>query len=164
MVANQSSRVSHLPAREVHQRLVRALTELERAQRNAVLWFAEVVRRKVFLELGYSSIYQYAELELGFKKGKTAQFLRLCESFKELPELRRSVARGELSWTKAREVAKVATPGTEVRWIEAARSTPRRALERRVAEVRRETRVGAPERLQVTLEMGGRREERFCRF
>ena len=84
MVANSSK--SSLPPREVHRRLVGALNELERAQRNAVLWFSEVVRRKIYRELGYSSIYQYAELELGFMKAKTAQFLRLCESFKELPE------------------------------------------------------------------------------
>lgn len=91
MVANSS----RLSAREVHHRLRQALDDLERAQRNAVLWFAEVVRRKVYRDLGYSSIYQYAELELGFSKSKTAQFLRLSESFKELPGLRRSVAKGK---------------------------------------------------------------------
>ena len=152
MVSNSSN--ASLPPREVHLRLVEALKALERAQRNAVLWFAEVVRRKIYRGMGYSSIYQYAEQELGFKKAKTAQFLRLSESLKELPELRRSVARGELSWTKAREVAKVATAETEGSWIREAKRVPNRELERRVTEKKRQARAGACGLKQATLEMG----------
>ena len=113
-----------LSAREVHHRLKESLAELQHAERNVALWFAEVVRRKTYKELGYSSTYQYADLELGFKKAKTAQFLRLVESFKELPALRRSVTSGELSWTKAREVAKVAIRETEDSWIREAKRCP----------------------------------------
>ena len=62
--------ISSCPPAKSTERLRQALSDLEKAQRNAVLWFAEVVRRKVYRELGYSSIYQYAELELGFKKSQ----------------------------------------------------------------------------------------------
>jgi 5-methylcytosine-specific restriction endonuclease McrA len=126
-----------LSAREVHDRLRAALSELQRAERNAVLWFSEIVRRKLYRDLGYGSIHQYAELALGFKKSKTSQFLRLSECLKELPELRRSMAAGELSWTKAREVVKVATPGTETAWIQEAKEASSRSLEAKVKETRR---------------------------
>jgi len=65
-----------LSAREVHDRLRAALADLQRAERNAVLWFSEIARRKLYRDLGYASIHQYAELALGFKKSKTSQFLR----------------------------------------------------------------------------------------
>lgn len=152
MVANRS--LSSLPAREVHERLRKALAELQRAERNAVLWFAEIVRRKLYRELGYSSIHQYAELELGFGMTKTSQFLRLSESLKRLPRLRRSLARGEIAWTAAREVAMVATPNTEKAWITQAKQIPRRELEQRVAETRRQARAGTSGKAQSTLEMG----------
>jgi hypothetical protein len=144
MVANRTA----FSAREVHDRLRAALSELQRAERNAVLWFSEIVRRKLYRELGYSSIHQYAELALGFKKSKTSQFLRLTEALVDLPELRRSVAKGELPWTKAREVAKVATSVTEAAWIREAKETSSRKLEARVKETRRRARAAVSGRGQ----------------
>ena len=145
MVANKSSSPSHanareshknarkkralLPAHEVHRRLKEALAELQRAERNAVLWFAEVVGRKLYMDFGYSSIHQYSEIELGFGMSKTSQFLRLSESLEQLPKLRQALARGEIPWSTAREVATVATPKTEARWIAEAKEVPRRVLE-----------------------------------
>ena len=122
-----------LSARAVDERLKASLEALRVAEKNAVLWFAEVLQRKLYLELGYSSIQQYAELELGFKKARTSQFLRLSEALRELPELRESVARGDVSWTKAREVSGVATRKTESAWIAEARASTSRELERKVA-------------------------------
>jgi hypothetical protein len=104
----------------------------------------------------YASIHQYAELALGFKKSKTSQFLRLSECLKELPELRRSMAAGDLSRTKAREVAKVATPETETAWIREAKETSCRALETRVKETRRRAReAGSGARGQGELDASG---------
>lgn len=99
------------------------------------------MRRKLYRDLGYTSIHQYAELALGWGKSKTSQFLRLSECLQELPGLRRSVARGELSWTKAREVAKVATPRTETAWIQEAKQASSRALEARVKATRKRARA-----------------------
>jgi hypothetical protein len=120
----------------VHARLQRALGELQRAERNTVLWFSEVMRRELYRDLGYGSIYHYATEALGFSRSKTAQFIRLSQSLAGLPELRRAVATGEVSWTKAREVVTVATPKTEARWVKAARSSTRRELERQIASVK----------------------------
>ena len=53
---------------------------MQRAEKNAVLWFAEINGRGLFRELGYSSIHQYAAEALGFSQSRTYQFLRLAES------------------------------------------------------------------------------------
>lgn len=130
----------HLDASRVDRLLKQSLAELKRAEKNAVLWFGEVLKRKLYRELGCSSIHQYAALELGFSKTRTAQFIRLAESLHTLPKLRRSLARGDVSWTKAREVARVATPKTETAWIDHARRSTSRELERKVAETKRTAR------------------------
>lgn len=141
--------------RLVDASLKQSLRELRQAEKNAVLWFADVLHRKLFRELGFSSIHQYAELELGFSLSKTSQFIRLSRSLKTLPALKRSVARGEISWTKAREVAKVATPKTEKSWVREARQSSSRALERKVAvaRVRAKAAMGSG-RSQETLPLG----------
>jgi hypothetical protein len=121
-----------LDAAEVDRRLRRALHELQQAERNAVLWFAEVMKRKLFRDLGFSSIYHYATEALGFSRPRTAQFIRLCASLEDLPVLKESIAAGDVPWTKAREIAKVATAETEQAWVDLARQESRRKLERRV--------------------------------
>ena len=131
----------NLAAVSVDRLLKESLAELQRAQKNAALWFAEVLHRKLYRELGYSSMHQYAAVELKFSRTRTAQFIRLAESLVQLPGLRRSLARGDVSWTKAREVARVATPGTEQAWIDHARNSTSRELERTVSETQRAARA-----------------------
>jgi len=139
-----TSRETHVSGRfsisaaEIHTRLETVLTELQRAEKNAVLLFGEILRRKLYRDLGYSSIQAYAAESLGFTPSKTSQFVRLTGAREELPRLRQSVAAGELGWTKAREVAKVATPESEERWIAEAERSSSRKLEQTVQAARKQ--------------------------
>ena len=130
-----------LSAGEVHARLRAALDELQAAQRSAVLWFAEVLNRRLYRELGYSSIHAYAAEALGFSRARTFYFLKLCRSLETLPALKASVESGALPWTKAVEVARVATPKTEDAWIAEAHRAGRRELTRKVARVKAQVRT-----------------------
>jgi 5-methylcytosine-specific restriction endonuclease McrA len=98
------------------------------------------MRRRLYAELGYSSINQYARQELGFSKSRTWDFVKLVRRLEELPAVRKAVVSGELGYTKAREVVAVATPATEERWLEAAKM-PRRELVREVKRARRAAKV-----------------------
>ncbi len=129
-----------MSATVIHARLEAALRELQLAEKNAVLLFGEMLRRKLYQDLGYSSIHTYAAEALGFTPSKTSQFVRLAGALEELPRLRRSVASGELGWTKAREVAKVATPESEERWITEAGRSSSRSLEAKVRATRQRAR------------------------
>jgi hypothetical protein len=144
-----------LNAAEVHAFLQEALAVLRCAEKNAVLWFAEIRQRQLYRRLGYSSLHQYAGEALGFSKSKTSQFIRLAEALDELPLLRESLAKGELSWTKAREVAKVATKQSQEQWVDEAKHTSNRELERKVAATRARARSQRSHRGQGTLAMGG---------
>jgi len=128
--------VPNLPVAAVDARLRAAVAELRSAERSALLWFAELMRRRLYRDCGYSSIHAYAEQVLGFSRNKTFQFIHLAERLEHLPRLRESLTRGELPWTKAREVVKVATEQTERQWIEQAQQLNSRALETRVKAAR----------------------------
>ena len=142
-----------MSATEIHARLEAALWELQRAERNAVLLFGEILHRKLYRDLGYSSIQAYAAEALGFTPSKTSQFARLAGALEELPRLRQSVASGELGWTKAREVAKVATPKSEERWIAEAKKSSSRNLEQKVRVTRRQVRQASQAAGQPALDL-----------
>ena len=131
----------NLSPTRVHSNLKQSLCELRQAEHNAVLWFSEVMFRKLYRSAGCSSIQQYAEVKLGFGKSKTSQFIHLCGALETLPRLKKSVSTGEVSWTKAREIAKVATPKTETRWVAKAKQSTNRELEIKVNQAIRRARA-----------------------
>jgi len=128
--------VADLPAARVDAALRESLRELRAAERSSVLYFAEIMNRRLYRELGYATIRQYAVDRLQFSPSKTGYFIQLAVALKRLPKTRASVARGELPWTKAAEVVKVATPRTEGRWLDVARSSGRRDLAEKVKRAR----------------------------
>ncbi len=128
------------PAAEADLRLKQAVGAFEKAEHAVVLWFGEILKRGLFRDLGYSSIYQYASVELKWSKTRTGDFVRLARKLEELPAVKESVTSGELGYTKAREIIKVATPETEKSWVAEARSSTRQELARKVGRVRAKAR------------------------
>jgi hypothetical protein len=63
----------------------------------------------------------------------TRERVRVGRALRELPRVEAAFVRGELSYSRVREVTRVAEPHTEWAWIELARTLDMRALERRVA-------------------------------
>ena len=128
------------PAAKVHASLQRSLAVMDEAHQCAVLWFGEVMRRRLFRNLGHSSINQYAVQELGFSKSRTDDFIRLAKQLENLPAVREAVASGDLGYTKAREIVSVATPETQDTWLEAAKGT-RKELVHEVKKAKRAAKV-----------------------
>ena len=108
------------PAALVDRSLRQSLAAMDHARQCAVLWFAEVMRRRLYRDLGYSSINQYAVQALGFSRSRCGDFVQLARKLDRLPAVREAVASGRVGYTKAREIVKVATPETERRWLAAA--------------------------------------------
>jgi hypothetical protein len=121
-------------AQEADSALKRALHTEDRARKCAVLWFAEIRDRKLYRELGYSSMPQYARRELGFSDTRVGDFMRLTRKLDQLPAVKAALP--EIGYTKAREIIAVASPRTEGRWVAEARVSSRRALAEKVKRVK----------------------------
>ena len=121
-----------------HQALKSSLETMENAKQSSVLWFQEIYERKLYRELGFASINQYAEQELGFSSSRTGDYLQLCRSFKRLPRVKKKVASGELGYTSARVLAGVANEENETGWLEFALNNSRRELEKEVKRAKLE--------------------------
>ncbi len=128
--------VAGRPAARVDESLRQALAACDRARECAVLWFAEVQRRRLYRQLGHASLVLYATQGLGFSRNRYWQFKRLADDLDRLPALREAVVAGEIGWTKAQQVARVATPETQIAWVEKATTTGRRELEQEVRRAR----------------------------
>ncbi|MCO5168589.1 MAG: hypothetical protein M9894_19795 [Planctomycetes bacterium] len=96
-------------------------------------------RREVHRSLGHARIGQYA-VARGFVSSdrKARELIALARELERLPRLRVAFREGEVAWTKARTVARVATVETEAFWLERAQSRTSRQLEVLVAEAKGE--------------------------
>jgi 5-methylcytosine-specific restriction endonuclease McrA len=124
-------------AARADESLRQALAACDRARECAVLWFAEVQRRGLFRQLGHASLELYATQSLGFRRNRYGQFKRRADDLDRLPVLREAVAAGAVGWTKAQQVARIATEETQAVWVEKAATTCRRVLEQDVKRARK---------------------------
>jgi len=92
-----------LPAAQVDRSLRQTLSVLDAARQSALVWFHEILSRRLYQDLGYASMEQYATTGLGFSRNRTNQFLRLARDLDRLPPLKEAVLDGRLEWTKAQQ-------------------------------------------------------------
>jgi hypothetical protein len=91
-------------------------------------------------ELGFSSLAAYA-LERCDRSVRWAEGARcLARRVERLPELRRALAMGRVSWSMGELLASVAQPGDEARWIELAESQTVRRMRELVMQALSQTR------------------------
>lgn len=133
--------IENSSARDAHLALKQAVKTMAQAKHCAVIWFQEIVARKLYKELGYASIYLYADQELGFSASKTTNYLKLSKTLVGLPQLKKELAEGEIGYTKACEIIKVANPKNVGDWLKEARNTPRRELVKKVAKARKNAEI-----------------------
>ena len=74
--------------------------------------------------LGYRSEIHFAAAELGIQPREAYQLTRIDRLSLALPKLRAAYARGEICFSNMRAVMTVATPESEERWLEPARTMP----------------------------------------
>jgi len=118
------------------------LRDLARGMRQAEaeLAFAlrEMADKALYRMLGFSRLGDYAEARLDMPAGKARELAELARRLTELPEVERAFRQGDLSWTKARQVARVATREDEDAWVGRAKEMTNRELEGEVARARGE--------------------------
>ena len=151
----------NVEAQSLHQRLLDQRVAHRRAEHQLAVLLAELADRRLFAELGYASVQDYAEIVLDLPKRTTRDLVRIGRKLPDFPVLAAAMSAGELDWTKAREVVSIATADTEAAWVERAQTVTSRVLEHDVEHAR----VGegppadgvaterGPERVRVVLEM-----------
>jgi DprA winged helix domain len=95
---------------------------------------ADAVERDETFLGAHADVYHLAHNELGLGLRQTRERIRIGNALRELPAIEQAFVGGQLSYSRTREVTRVAEPTDEKQWLAAANELPMRALERRVVE------------------------------
>jgi hypothetical protein len=138
-----------LPAMEVDRRLITLAHAHRQIESSLCFYLLEVDERQLYSTYGHASTIDYARERLGFEDRKTYSLLFIARRFKDLPHLKKAFKKGELPWTKAREVAKAAKPETDEEWLKKSQTMSNRQIEK---EVRKTLPPVKKEKLVLVLE------------
>lgn len=92
-------------------------------------WLLRAWRADVHRYVGCGSFAEYVERVLGHGPRACAERLRVAEALEGLATIEAALARGELAYSAVRELTRVATPVTEMAWLDAARGRTVREVE-----------------------------------
>lgn len=154
------------PISDLHARLRTARRDHQRAEfvLASLLW--ELRRTRAYADRGHANVEQYAEVELDLGVRQVRDLIAIGRRLGELPALARAFADGQLGWTKAREVVRVATPETDSAWTSRAVVATNRDLERQVSAARpgepppaEDTWRAGPARVRLSLELDAAQAE-----
>ena len=96
-------------------------------------WLLAARRAKVHEQLGYGSFTEYVERLFGYAPRVTHDKLRVAAALEGLPEMAMKLREGGLSFSKVRELTRVATPETEEIWLNRAEKCTSRQVEKLVS-------------------------------
>jgi hypothetical protein len=128
-----TDQLAALGAHAVHQVACSALGTLTTYRLILGRCLLAVQRSEIFLEFGCSGAVHYAVSQLGISAQQARSLLRVTRLLEELPLLTLAAEEGWLSWSKLREVVRVATPESEAYWLEMCKQLNYHDLERLVA-------------------------------
>ncbi len=133
----------HQPAQKVDSHLKSALKIKDQAHQCSLQWFGEILNRKLYVQLGFSSINQYARQELGFGNSKIGDYIKLTRKLEKLPNLKDALSKGDLGYTKGRLLVDVADESTEKEWLKFGLENPRCMVEEEVKRSKQEEKDAA---------------------
>jgi 5-methylcytosine-specific restriction endonuclease McrA len=116
-----------------HEALSRLATERAAADAEEGRRLLAALRSAAHVHLGYGSFGDYVERLFGYKPRSTQEKLRVAEALEELPAVAQALETGELNWSAARELTRVAVAETEREWLDVARGKTVHQLEALVA-------------------------------
>ena len=118
---------------QAHEAVLGVARERAGLERREGVCLLRALREDVHRHLGYGAFAEYTDRHLGFSHRTTEDKLRTAAALEHLPELARAQRDGRLNASAVRELARVATAGTESAWIEAAAGLRVREVERLVS-------------------------------
>jgi hypothetical protein len=91
-----------------HETLSRLARERAAADAEEGRWLLAAQRSAVHVHLGYGAFSEHIQPLFGYKPRTTLDKLRVPEALEGLPALARALASGQISWSAARELTRVA--------------------------------------------------------
>jgi len=118
----------------LHQRAVSLARQYRRLEGQLVEVLQRIDSKKVYLKLGYGSMFDYCRLALFLTESQSYSFIRVARKSIEVPELKKAVIGGEISVSSAKTISAVIDTRNASEWISKAKSLNKQNLEREVVK------------------------------
>ena len=130
---------------ELHSRALLAAKNFKEAEKDLQEILREIDQHKVFYDLGYGSLKDYAMRGLGLTYDVAYNHCTVAQKSQDLPEIRKAVSEGVLSVSAVRQMASVLTKENEREFVELGSRLTQTELMREIARRNPET-IEVPER------------------
>jgi hypothetical protein len=94
---------------ELHLKAVEAAKHYQASEVSLLQILEQIDREKVYLVMGYNSLFIYCVEALKLSKSQSYSFMTVCRKSKEVPELKKEIESGGLTLSKARRIVPVLT-------------------------------------------------------
>ena len=129
-----------LSASVLHEKAMQLASDFRRLESSLTQCLGEVEETRLYFELGYPSLFQYATHALGLTESVAYALITVARTMKQVPELRVEIEAGRLSVFKGKKICSVLKredASEEVHalnreWIEKAKSMSSQKLEQEV--------------------------------
>ena len=128
----------HFKALEISKRYLKSEAEL-------IEVLQQLEQHRVFIQKGYSSLYQYVTHELGLSEGVTYNLITVSRKAKEVPALKTEITNGTITLSNAKRIATVLTLENQKEWLRKASELSCRELDREIVKVKPE--AATPEKV-----------------
>jgi hypothetical protein len=112
------------------KRIVKARAALDAQECTAL---REAQKLMIWRAYGCASFVEYMEREMGYTQRAAIERLRVAKAIEEVPALGEALNQGDLSFSGARELARVVTQETQEEWIAAVQDKNVRQIEEMVS-------------------------------
>lgn len=119
--------------KQLDEKAVRVAKHLSSCEKELVCIFEEFQKSKGFLQLGFNSLHDYGVRRLKLSDASVCNIVAVARKTIEVPELKQAIQSGELSIAKARKITPVLTKKNKSDWIELAKTSSCREIEKAVA-------------------------------
>ncbi|MCB0390397.1 MAG: hypothetical protein KDD58_03855 [Bdellovibrionales bacterium] len=120
--------------RHIHQKCESAVNDLKSCESQLIYALQEADKFKIYRYLGKNSLFQYA-LSLGLSESQAYNYITVARKSRECPELQKAIDKKEITISKARAVSGVIREDNQIKWIQLAKTSTKRELEKAVAKV-----------------------------
>ncbi len=124
----------------LHEKALHLSNNYRRLEKELIEVLQEIEEQKLYVELGFSSMFRYATESLGLSEANAYAFIAVARKAKVLPSLQQSLNEGSLSVSKIKPILSVLDVHNQNEWVEKAKVLPRSEIEKQVAEISPESR------------------------
>ncbi|PIR22204.1 MAG: hypothetical protein COV44_09310 [Deltaproteobacteria bacterium CG11_big_fil_rev_8_21_14_0_20_45_16] len=119
----------------LHEKALALSKNFRRLENELIAVLQEIEAQKLYLEIGFSSLFKYATTALGLSEANAYTFIVVARKAKRIPLLQKSLDEASVSVSKVKHILAVLEPENSVEWIQKAKDLSKAKIEKQVASL-----------------------------